>query len=60
MKNYSEEQYHQRSNIEAGQGPVKRKYGGFTLARNWKAISAEAYCKVICFNLRLRRVEIFN
>ena len=53
MKNYLEEEYHQRSLIEAGQGAVKRKYGGYTLAKKIEAIRLEAYCKAICFNLRL-------
>ncbi len=60
MKNYSEREYHQRSLIEAGQGSVKRKYGGFTLAIDWRAIRNEAYVKAIAYNLRLRQLEIFN
>ena len=60
MKNYSDREYHQRSNIEAGQGAVKRKYGGYTLAKNIRAIKVEAYCKAICFNERLRQLETFN
>lgn len=60
MKNYSEKKYHQRSLIEAGQGSVKRKYGGFTLAIDWRAIRNEAYVKAIAYNLRLRQLEIFN
>lgn len=60
MKNYSEKEYHQRSLIESGQGSVKRKYGGFTLAVDWKAIRNEAHVKAIAYNLRLSLVEIFN
>lgn len=60
MKNYSEERYHQRSLIEAGQGAEKRKYGGFTLAIDWRAIRNEAYLKAIAYNLRLSPIEIFN
>ena len=60
MKNYSEDRYHQRSLIESGQGSVKRKYGGFTLAVDWRAIRNEAYVKAIAYNLRLSLVEIFN
>jgi len=60
MKNYSEEEYHQRSLIESGQGAVKRKYGGFTLAVDWRAIRNEAYIKAIAYNLRLSSIEIFN
>lgn len=53
MKNYSENEYHQRSLIEAGQGAVKRKYWGYTLAKHIQAIKVEAYLKAIAFNLRL-------
>jgi len=60
MKNYSESKYHQRSLIESGQGGMKRKYGGYTLAKNWRAIRNEAYSKGIAYNLRLSSVEIFN
>ena len=60
MKNYSEKEYHQRSLIEAGQGAEKRKYGGFTLAMDWRAIRNEAYVKAIAHNLRINSVEIFN
>ena len=60
MKNYSEEIYHQRSLIESGFGSLKRKYGGYTLARDWKAIRTEAYLRAISHNLRLSSIEIFN
>ena len=60
MKNYSEEEYHQRSLIESGFGSLKRKYGGYTLARDWKAIRTEAYLRAISHNLRLSSIEIFN
>jgi len=60
MKNYSEEKYHQRSLIESGQGAEKRKYGGFTFAKDFRAIRNEAYCKAIAYNIRLRQLEIFN
>lgn len=60
MKNYSEEEYHQRSLIEAGQGAVKRKYGGYTLTKGIQSARAEAYCKAICYNIRLGQLEIFN
>ena len=53
MKNYSESEYHQRSLIEAGQGAMKRKYGGYTLAKRIEAIKTEAYLKATAFNLRL-------
>ena len=60
MKNYSDKVYHQRSLIEAGFGSLKRKYGGFTLAIDWRAIRNEAYVKGIAHNLRLSSIEIFN
>jgi len=60
MKNFSEKEYHQRSLIESGQSSLKRKYGGFTLALDWKAIKNEAYIKAIAYNLRLEQLEIFN
>ncbi len=60
MKNFSEKEYHQRSLIESGQGSMKRKYGGFTLALDWRAIRNEAYLRAIAYNLRLRQLEIFN
>jgi len=60
MKNYSEEIYHQRSLIESGFGSLKRKYGGYTLAKGWEAIRNEAYLKAIAHNLRLSLVKIFN
>lgn len=60
MKAYSEEEYHQRSLIEAGQGAEKRKYGGFVLGRKVWSIRIEIYCKAIAYNLRLRQLEIFN
>ena len=53
MKGYSEIEYHQRSLIEAGQGAMKRKYGGYTLAKRIEAIRAEALLKATAFNLRL-------
>ena len=53
MKNYSEKEYHQRSLIEAGQGAVKRKYGGYTLAKHWRPIHNEAHCKAIAYNMGL-------
>lgn len=53
MKNYSEDEYHRRSLIESGQGAVKRKYGGYTLARGINAIKVEAYCKALAYNMRL-------
>src|SRR3989344_7520605 len=47
MKNYSEKDYHQRSLIESGFGSLKRKYGGFVLAKKAKPMKVEIYCKAI-------------
>ena len=60
MINYSDEEYHQRSLIESGFGSLKRKYGGFVLAKRFKSIKSEIYCKAICHNLSLETREIFN
>lgn len=60
MKNYSEKEYPQRSLIELGFGSLKRKYGGFTLSVDWRAIRNDAYLKAIAHNLRLRQLKIFN
>jgi transposase len=54
MKNYSEEKYHQRSNIESGFSAIKRKYGGSVSGKRLTSIRTEIYCKGICHNLRLR------
>lgn len=59
----SEKEYHQRSLIESGFGSLKRKYGGYAYAIDWKAIRNEAYLKAIAHNwqkLGLGLVEIFN
>ena len=53
MKNYSEKDYHQRSLIESGFGSLKRKYGGFVLAKKAKPMKVEIYCKAISHNLDL-------
>lgn len=53
MKEYSDEEYHQRSLIESGFGSLKRKYGGNVLARKAKNVKVEIYCKAICHNLKL-------
>ena len=52
-KLFDEQLYHQRSLIESGQSAMKRKYGGFTLAKRIESIRAEAYCKAIAYNMRL-------
>ena len=53
MKGYSEEEYHQRSLIEAGFGSLKRKYGSSVLGKNPKSVKTEIYCKAIAHNLSL-------
>ena len=53
MKNYSDEEYHQRVLIESGFSGSRRKYGGFILAKHIRSAKIEAYCKAIAFNLRL-------
>ena len=53
MKNYSEEEYHQRSLVECGFSCLKRKYGGVILARKSKGIKTEIYCKAIAHNIGL-------
>ena len=53
MKNYSDEKYHQRSNIESGFSAIKRKYGGSVSGKSLKSIISELSCKAIAHNLRL-------
>jgi len=60
MKNYSDEEYHQRSLIESGFGSLKRKYGGYVLSKRFRSIQSEIYCKAICHNLSLEDRKIFN
>lgn len=57
---FDEQLYHQRSLIESGQSAMKRKYGGFTLAKRIESIRTEAYCKAIAYNMRLLQQETFN
>lgn len=52
-KNYSDEEYHQRSLIESGFGSLKRKYGGSVSAKRSKNLKAEIYCKAIAHNIGL-------
>ena len=55
MKNYSEEEYHQRSLIESGFSALKRKYGGNVSAKRLRNVRAELYCKAIAYNISLTR-----
>lgn len=53
MKNYSDEKYHQRSNIESGFSAIKRKYGGSVSGKKLSSLRAELSCKAIAHNLEL-------
>ena len=53
FKNYSEEEYHQRSLVEAGFSSIKRKYGSYTLTRGHNSARAELYLRAIAHNLSL-------
>ena len=53
LKNYSDEEYHQRSLIESGFGSLKRKYGSNVSGKCWKSVNSEIYCKAISHNLML-------
>ena len=53
MEKYSTKLYHQRSLIESGWSSLKRKYGGYTLTKNYQSARAELYLKAIAFNLSL-------
>lgn len=54
MKNYSEEKYHKRSNIESGFSAIKRKYGGSVSGKSLASINTELSCKAIAHNLELK------
>ena len=60
LKNYSEKEYHQRSNIEAGFSSLKRKYGTLVLSKSLVSQRAEIYCRAIAHNLSLINQETFN
>ena len=60
MKNYSDEEYHQRSLIESGFGSLKRKYGSSVSGKKFRSVQAEIYCKAIAHNLNFMCYEIFN
>ncbi|MFH1801838.1 MAG: IS5 family transposase [archaeon] len=53
MKNYSDEEYHQRSLVESGFGSLKRKYGGSVSGKTIVSVKPEIFCKAICHNLGL-------
>jgi len=54
MKLFSEEEYHQRSNIESGFSAIKRKYGSYVSGRGINSIRSELSCKAIAHNLELK------
>jgi len=51
--NYSDEKYHQRSNIESGFSAIKRKYGGSVSGKSLRAVNSELSCKALAHNLNL-------
>ena len=53
MINFSEEEYHQRSNIESGFSAIKRKYGGNVKGKRISSIRSELSCKALAHNLEL-------
>ena len=52
-KNFTDEKYNQRSNIEAGFSAIKRKYGSSVHGKSLKAINSEISCKALAHNLEL-------
>jgi transposase len=54
MKNYSESIYHKRSLIECGFSVLKRKFGGYSLAKSNETTAKEVYLRAIASNLNLR------
>ena len=54
MKNFSEEAYHKRSNIESGFSAIKRKYGSSVSGKSLASIRTELSCKAIAHNLELK------
>jgi len=53
--NFSEEEYHKRSNIESGFSAIKRKYGGSVSGKSLMAVNSELSCKALAHNLNLFR-----
>ncbi len=60
MKNYTEKEYHQRSNIEAAFSELKKRYGTSVLSKSIISKRAEINCRAIAYNLSLVKQEIFN
>jgi transposase len=55
MKNWDEEKYYLRSNVESGFSAIKRKYGGAVRCKKEKSMQCEIFCKTIAHNLNLVR-----
>ena len=53
MKNWNQEEYNKRSNVESGFSAIKRKYGGLVRAKKIEGMRAEILCKGIAHNLNL-------
>lgn len=54
MKNWNQEEYNLRSNIESGFSAIKRKYGGSIRAKKIQGMRTEIMCKGIAHNLELK------
>ena len=54
MKNWDKKEYNLRSNVESGFSAIKRKYGGYVLAKRIEGMRAEIMLKGIAHNLELR------
>ena len=53
MKNWNQEKYNLRSNVEVGFSGIKRKYGGNVRVKRIEGIRTEIMCKGIAHNLRI-------
>lgn len=53
MKNWKQEDYNKRSNVESGFSAIKRKYGGNVRAKKIKGMRVEIMSKGIAHNLNL-------
>ncbi len=53
MKNWRQEEYNKRSNVESGFSAIKRKYGGNVRAKRIEGMRVEIMCKGIAHNLNL-------
>ena len=53
MKNWNQEKYNLRSNVESGFSAIKRKYGGTVKAKRIEGLRTEIMCKGISHNMNL-------